>query len=64
MDPDGRGDNRELGGGNEGKTVIKIQCMRKQSIFNKRGKSLNETKIPQLLFMQGSFYMSFISSRF
>lgn len=29
MDPDGRGDDKELGGVNEGKTVIKIQCMRK-----------------------------------
>lgn len=35
VDPDGRGDEKELGGVEEGKTLRKIHCL-KNCIFNKR----------------------------
>lgn len=38
IDPEGRGDGEELGVMARGETVLRIYCMRKESIFNKRGK--------------------------
>lgn len=38
VDPEGRGGGEELGGEEGGKTIIRIYCMRKDSIFNKRKK--------------------------
>lgn len=38
VDPDGRGGREQLGGLEGGKTVIMIYLLRKESIFNKRGK--------------------------
>lgn len=35
MDPDGRGGGKALRGGEEGETVIRINCVRRESIFNK-----------------------------
>jgi hypothetical protein len=34
--PDGMGGEEELGGAEGRETVIRIYCMRKESIFNKR----------------------------
>lgn len=36
MDLDGRGGEEELGGKEGGETIIRIYCIRKKSIFNKR----------------------------
>lgn len=38
MDLEGQGDGKELGGVEEGKTLIRIRYVRKESLFNKRGK--------------------------
>lgn len=39
MDPEGRGGREELGGVEGEVYIIRIDCMRKKSIFNKREKS-------------------------
>lgn len=38
MDLEGQGDGKELGGVEDGKTLIRIRYVRKESIFNNRGK--------------------------
>lgn len=42
MDLEGKRGGEELGGVEEGETVIRVYCMVKQSIFNKRGKESKE----------------------
>lgn len=37
-DPEGRGGGRDLGEEEGGEMTIRIYCMRKESIFSKRGK--------------------------
>lgn len=37
MDPEERGGGEEVGGVEQGETVIKKRCMRKEPISNKRG---------------------------
>jgi hypothetical protein len=47
MDPEGRGGREELGGVEGEVYIIRIDCMRKKSIFNKRNtnlKKINEIK--------------------
>lgn len=36
MHPGQREDERELRGVEEGKTVVRLQCLRKESVFNKK----------------------------
>lgn len=43
VDPDRRGGKEELGVEGE-KTVVRIYCIRKESIFNQRGK-INKIKV-------------------
>lgn len=43
VDPEGKGDRKELGGAEGEKTIIRIDCMSKESLFNKRkGKHANK----------------------
>lgn len=41
---DGRGGEETLGGVKGGKTVTRIYCMRKESIFNKKGEGRSGTR--------------------
>lgn len=38
MDLDRRGGRKDLGGAEGGETVFRVYCMRKESMFNKRGR--------------------------
>ena len=44
MNPDGRGPGEQLGGVEEGQTLISIYCMRKDSLFHKCGKQQYTSK--------------------
>lgn len=44
IDPEGRGDGEELGGMERGETVPRIYCMRKESIFIKKGGGLKKER--------------------
>ena len=51
MDLEARGHGKEVGGLERGKTVIRIYCIGKESIFNKRKNKKKITKKKQLLSM-------------
>lgn len=40
VDPEGRRDGEELEGVGAGETVLRLHCMRKESMFNKGAKEL------------------------
>lgn len=46
MDPEGKGDRKELGGAEGEEAIIRIDCIRKEFLFNKRkGKHVNKKPI-------------------
>ena len=60
VDPDGKGDGEELGGvGRE--TVIRLYCMRKESIFNKKGKNWKTYLVKLSTMTISSKHMEFVS---
>lgn len=44
MDTEGRRGEEELAGAKAGETIIRLYCLRKESIFNKRKKSFPSKK--------------------
>lgn len=40
VDVDRKGGGEELGGGERGESVFRLYCLRKESMFNRRGKNI------------------------